>query len=385
LKRAPIAGAVAFVVIMVTAHLRSTPYNNYVLLADAFLHGHVWIDWPGQYIDALAYHGQHYVIEAPLPALLMLPLVALFGTHANQTIVAAILGGVAIGAAWRLCERLDVTLEATLWLCAFLLAGTDLLWCAMLGDVWFIAHVCAVAFTLLALLEALGKKRGWLVALMSVCALEARFTMALAIPVYAWLICQPGATRVPHLRRARLLAFCGVLFVAAILWVGYNEARWGTLTDIGYVTWYHADSAGAPTGSPFQMRYLTYQLASFFVAAPHFTRVFPYVVPDLGGIALTWTSPALLLAFAARRPKQLVIAMWIATALTAIPNFLYYVNGYAQFGMRHALDFVPFLFVLMALAVQRGVPTWGKVLIAYSILVGLWGCAYWNRFVRPLY
>ncbi|MBV8196725.1 MAG: hypothetical protein JO263_01200 [Candidatus Eremiobacteraeota bacterium] len=386
IKPAYLAALAAFVATAALSRLHATPYNNFVLLAQAFLHGHAWIDWPGNYIDALRYtDGRYYVIEAPLPAVLLLPVVAIFGGQTNQTLLSVILVSVGIGAAWELGERFGLPWQRNVWICAFLLAGTDLLWCAMLGDVWFIAHVCAVAFTLLALLEAFGKKRGWLVALWAVCALESRFTMALAIPVYAWLICEPGSTILPRLRRARILAFCGVLLVAGILWAGYNEARWGTLTDIGYTMWYHADSAGSPIGSPFQIRYLTYQLESFFISAPHFTRAFPYVVPDFGGIALTWTSPALLLAFAARRPKQLAIAMWIATALTAIPNLLYYVNGYAQFGMRHALDFEPFLFVLMALAAQRGVPAWGRVLIAYSVLVGLWGCAYWNHFVRPLY
>ncbi len=51
MKRSLYAGAAAFGIIMLTSHLRSSPYNNYVLLADAFLHGHTWIDWPGQSIQ----------------------------------------------------------------------------------------------------------------------------------------------------------------------------------------------------------------------------------------------------------------------------------------------------------------------------------------------
>src|SRR5581483_6329721 len=154
------AGIVAALITLAAGHFRSTPYNNYVLLAQALLHGHTWIAWPGSYIDALAYRGQHYVIEGPVPALLLLPYVAIAGAAANQTLLSAILCGVAIGAAWELGERLGLSRVANVWLCAFLLAGTDLLWCAMLGDVWFIAHVGAVAFTLLALVELCGKRRG---------------------------------------------------------------------------------------------------------------------------------------------------------------------------------------------------------------------------------
>ena len=77
-----------------------------------------------------------------------------------------------------------------------------------------------------------------------------------------------------------------------------------------------------------------------------------------------------------------MLALWVAAILVAIPNFLYYVNGFAQFGMRHALDFEPFLVALMMLAVRERVPAWAKALIVYSIVVGVWGCWYWLQFVR---
>ena len=188
-RRSIVAGMAAVLLTLIAGHFRSTPYNNYVLLAAALLHGHTWITWPGAYIDALAYNGQHYVIEGPVPALLLLPYVAIAGLAANQTLLAAVLAGVAIGAAWELGERLGISHRANLWLTIFLLAGTDLLWCATLGDVWFIAHVSAVAFTLLALVELCGApRRGWLVALWAIAAAGSRFSLVLAIPVYAALL-----------------------------------------------------------------------------------------------------------------------------------------------------------------------------------------------------
>ncbi len=378
-------GVVAFLVTLIVAHGRNTPYNNYVLLAQAFLHGHVWIDWPGAYIDALAYNGAHYVIEAPLPALLLLPFVAVFGPATNQTLLACALAAIAIGATYELGERWGVSRARNLWICAFLLAGTDVLWCAMLGDVWFIAHVSAVCFTMLALCELAGKKRGWLVALWAVCALASRFTFVLALPIYAYLLATDGDGLFALSARARsaLLAFGAALVPFAALFVWYNYARWGTWSDIGYTAWYHQDQAGMPTGSPFRLMYLPYQLVSFFVQAPTVLPVFPWLRPELGGVALTWTSPALLLAFFARKPLRWVAALWILVVLCAAPNFVYYVNGFAQFGMRHALDFEPFLVALMLLVARERIPRWGYALIAYSCAAGLWGCWYWNAFIRP--
>jgi hypothetical protein len=379
LKPAYAATLVAFVVTALVSRLHATPYNNFVLLAQALAQGHTWIDWPGPYIDALHYGSRYYVIEAPLPALLLLPFVPIFGANTNQTILAAVLAAVAVGAAWELGERFGLRRSANAWICAFALAGTDLLWCAMLGDVWFLAHVAAGCFTMLALVELAGKRRGWLVALFAAGAFESRFSMIGAVPVYLYLVTAPDDT--PD-RTKRAASFAAVLAGVAALWVTYNLARWGTWNDIGYTTWYHQDQAGMPTGSPFRLTYLPFQLWSFFVQMPTQLPGFPWLRPEYSGVALTWTSPALVLAFFARSPARWVIALWIAAVLTAVPNFLYYVNGFAQFGMRHALDFEPFLVALMMLAVRDRFPRWGYALVAYSCAVGLWGCWYWLNFVR---
>ena len=375
-RRAIYAGLAAFIFTLLLSHFRSTPYNNFVLLAQAFLHGHAWITWPGGYIDALAYNGQHYVIEAPLPAVLLMPYVAVVGTAANQTLLAVILAAAGLGAAWELGERLGVSVQTNAWICAFLLAGTDLAWCAMLGDVWFIAHVSAVCFTMLALVEVCGKRRGWLVALWAVCAVESRFSLVLALPVYAAILAYDERAR------KTLPAFAAVLAAAAGLWMWYNLARWGTVSDIGYTEWYHQDQAGLPIGSPFRLMYLPYQLWSFFVQYPEFANSYPWIRPSYSGVALTWTSPALIFALWARRPRGLVLAFWAAALLTALPNFVYYVNGFAQYGMRHALDFIPFLIALMFLAARERLPLWTKVLIVYSCAASLYGVWFWNAFVR---
>lgn len=383
IPRCVIAAGVALLVTAVASLGRVTPYDNYVLLAQGLLEGHVWIHWPGSFIDALQYNGLYYIIEAPLPAILLLPVVAILGS-ASQTLLSILLTVVAVGAAWELGERYGLRASTNAWICAFLLAGTDLLWCGMLGDVWFIAHVSAVCFTMLALVELAGKRRPWLVMLWACCAFESRFSLVLALPVYVYLLLSPLAPLRLHANAAlrSVASMLAVLVPVAALWLIYNELRWGTPSDIGYTTWYHQDPAGMPTGSPFQLSYLPYQLQSFFLQLPSRTGAYPWIVPDVSGVALTWTSPALVLACLARRPVQLVGALWAAAFLVAVPSFLYYVNGFAQFGMRHALDFEPFVVALMMLGVRERLPRWGMALIAYSVVVGLWGCWYWQRFVR---
>ena len=379
-----IAGMLGAIVALVFAHGRITPYNNYVLFADALLHGRLWIDplWPGPEIDAVLFDGHRYIVNDPVPGILILPLVALVGPRANETLLACVLCGVAVGAAWSLLERLGVTSQVAMWLLLFLLLGTDLLWCSMLGDVWFVAQTSAVAFVLLTLCELAGKRRGWVVAVWTGLALGSRFTLVTALPAIAWWVWDGFIQR--ERRPRSLVAFVAALIPFLILWIAYNEARWHVPWDAGHTIFYHQDPyMGSATGSPFSLRNVPVELWSFFVAPPRLHDGWPYLDPALAGTALWFTSPALVLAFFALEPRRLVVSLWIATLLVAGPSLLYYANGGAQFGMRHALDFEPFVLILMALAARRGLGLGFQALIAWSAAAGLWGCWYWNTFVRP--
>jgi len=373
------ATIVTFVAMLIVYHARATPYDNYVLLANAMLHGHVWVEAPGPWIDALTYHGRQYIIEGPLPAILLVPAVAIWGQSTNQALLSYILTALAVGAGWGLAARLGVPWRSRLLLILFLLLGTDLFFCGIFGDVWYVAHVSAVCFTLFALLELSGKKRAAIVISFAVCAAFSRFSLVLAIPVYVFLLMYDAT---PEQRRARITSVVSIGIIAAALWLRYNRQRWGLWYDIGYTAWYHQDPVGQAVGSPFDLRYLPMQLYAFFVYPPVIYRVWPYLGVTQWATALPYTSPALILAFFARRPAVVVLALWAAVVLVAAPNFVYYVVGFTQFGMRHALDFEPFLFALMCLASRNGVRWWGALLCLYSALAGAWGFWFWITFVR---
>jgi len=381
LRRAWIVGFIGFVITAAFSHGRSTAYNNYVLFADALLHGRFWIDWPGNYIDAVLFENHRYIVNDPVPGLLLLPFVALWHLGTNQTLLACALAGVGTGAAWKLARNLGVAEADADWLAAFMLLGTDLMWCAMLGDVWYLAHVACASFLLLALCELSGSGRPWLVMLFFALACGSRFTLILTLPAFAYWLTFGFAVQKRNWRA--LIPAALTLLPFALAWVTYNELRWHVPWDSGHTIFFHQDvNVGDVVGSPFAPANVPYQAWSFFGQGLEFTPRWPFVTPPQAGVALTWSSPALLLAVFARRPLPLVVSLWCATVLAAGPSFMYYVNGSIQFGMRHALDFEPFLFVLMALAARRGLhPVW-RVLIAISVVMGIWGSWYWNAFYR---
>ena len=346
-----------------------TAYDNYTLLANAWLDGHVWIYQPSQAIDALDYLGRYYIIEAPMPAVLMLPLVAIFREDANQTLVAIVCAAVTIAAFDVVLERMSVKATTRWWLLSFAAFGTIIWWCASFPAVWMFAHITAAMFLMLALAEWYGARRPWLVGLLLACAAMSRFPTVLAtLPFAVWLWFDSPSDR----RVRRFASFVAGALPLFVLYALYNEARWGTPADIGYTLWYHQDQVGQPTGSPFRLEYLPFNLYSFFALAPEFQPTFPWLHPNGLGVSLTLTSPALMLAFGAPRSRE-TLALGAGALLVAIPSLLYYVNGFEQFGMRHAMDFLPLLLVLCARGVERFPRAATIAAIAFSILSNAYG------------
>ena len=60
----------------------------------------------------------------------------------------------------------------------------------------------------------------------------------------------------------------------------------------------------------------------------------------------------------------------------AVPTLFYQNTGWVQFGYRFSLDFLPLLFVLLAIGLRRITPLL-KAAIVLSWLVNLWGVVWW--------
>jgi hypothetical protein len=55
--------------------------NHFVYLADAFLHGRLGLSGSGASLaEVVNYQGNFYVVYPPMPAVLLMPFVAVFGT-----------------------------------------------------------------------------------------------------------------------------------------------------------------------------------------------------------------------------------------------------------------------------------------------------------------
>jgi len=407
---------------------RTSPYNHFVRQAAAWLEGQAAIRLPdesapdapanGYFQDVLPVSGPNgeptgraLIPFPPLPALVLLPFVALWGLATNAQLLAAILGALVVGAAWWTLGRLPVRPRSRIAATLFFGLGTVFWYAAMLGTTWYLAHVVAAGLTFLALGVALaadpaaaagppGRRRGLLDRRQFVAgfllglAATARLTVVFGAP-FLVLVGGGGSWR----RRGLSAALGAALPLLAF--AGYNLATTGQVFHPGYdyqyrlEAWNYTFLGYNPAWAIEDPRYLPQNLALMLGGLPDilpacppgaarglFDAACPYLVPNPIGMSLLLTSPGWLLALAALRDygrSRIVTGAVIAVVLIAVVNLMHFSQGWVQFGYRFSNDFAPFGLLLVALGIERLVGRrWWLVgaLVALSVLVNAWGVAW---------
>ena len=95
----------------------------------------------------------------PLPAVVLMPFVWLWGLAANGQLVFAILAGLDVGIAWWMLGRLPIRTWVRVATTVFLGFGTVFWYAAQIGTTWYQAHVLAVGLALAAIAVAIGADR----------------------------------------------------------------------------------------------------------------------------------------------------------------------------------------------------------------------------------
>jgi len=395
--------------------VRPSPNNHYVHLAHAWLHGRLDIggdppgtnDWacfdtvshgpcpPGRYAfsgpDAERY--RWYVSFPPLPAVLLLPVVAVFGLGTLDALFWALFAGLAPALLFvvlrflRESEQSKRSVRDDLLVTALFAIGSVYYFVAAQGSVWFAAHVVAAAFVCLYLLFSFGARRpaaaGLVLGLAFLCRpatlLLAGFFVLQAIGAARN---EPRPTHGSSPRLLRTLTMFAIplaAVVAVAMW--HNAARFGDPFEFGHrflqIRW----RSRIETWGLFSTHYLPRNLTVFLLSVPWLIPSNPFVRITRHGLALWFTSPNLLWGLWPEKLDATIVALWAAVLPTALCTLLYQNTGWVQFGYRFSLDYLPLLFVLVALSARR----FGVAFLccaAFAIVVNTFGAVTFDRYHR---
>ncbi len=377
-------------IVLAAGRLASSPMAYFDYLADAMLHGRLYLINPASTHDLTLFQGKWYVPFPPLPALLMLPWVGIFGVQNISTVVFSIVLGAANAAIVFLIlealtdrgwTRLDT--RGNLWLTALFGLGTVHWYMTLAGSVWFVGQIAAVTFIALAVWCEVKGKPAWLTGAMLGLAMLARPTVAFTWPLLFGIVIQRQVDAGGRPKRRPTVAWIiqslAPLLLAVAAMLAYNAARFRDPFDFGYLTENVADWLRQPlrTYGQFNLHFVPQNLRVMLAGLPRWRPECGRLAPDIEGMSLLLTTPALVYVVRAFKRTPLALGAWVSWALLLVPLLTYYNTGSWQFGYRFSLDFIIPVMVLLAIGAGRTVSRVMKALIVLSIVINAIGVVWW--------
>ena len=359
-RSATAIAVVSAAIYLATAPRDPTALDYFVRLADAFLHGRVYLaDHPSWLSELIPRDGVWYVPYPPMPAIVLMPFVAVFGAGFPQQVGSCLFAGASVGLAWIMLGRFSLSARDRLLLTAVFGFGTDLWYIAETGTAWYISHAVAILFAVAAAILALDRRWPWLAGLLLGCATLARLPVGLGAPFYLAMLLGLGWP--PRIARDRVPAtimttvwFGLGLAVPMAVYAGYNIARWGTPVDLGYTSIPGVLQEPIYSQGILSVAYIPRQLYAIFLRSWNFVDHPPWLQPSWYGLSLFLTTPLFAWLARARLPDGRTMWAVIGIGLTLIPIVTHGNVGFTQFGYRFALDFQPLLFVVLGVVFRNG-------------------------------
>lgn len=352
--------------------------KSLVLLSEQFLRYKISLPI-NEYLpiaDIADYKYNFYVYFGPFPSILLMPFVAIFGKEFPQYFIGVFSIIVSFIAVYSLSKKFKFSSLDSLWLSLFFVFSTVLFSTSVMNISAYQVEALGVPFVLLSLNEYFGKKRGIFIGIFLAFAVLTRFTLLLSIIFFI----------VEFLKRRinkRQFILILIPFLISIVLLGfYNQRRFHSFFETGYN--YSRNLYSFPLSENLKhgsisLSHIPANLYSFLIMSPQpllaqehgFFLKFPYLTANPWGMAIWYTSPLFIFAVTRFKRSKYTTSAFLAFVGLSMPVLTYYSIGFSQFGYRYALDFLPFLFLLLLPCLSPKLSKTAIALIAIGVVFNL--------------
>lgn len=338
---------------------------------------------------------RYFMSFPPGPAVLMMPLAAIWDYEINDVIFTIFFAALNAALMYLLLKRLSIGgrsgrgRDDNLWLTLLFALGTAHFWCSVMGQVWFTALIVGVTFTLLYMLCAIDARHPLLAGIFLALGFATRTPLLFTAVFFFAFVFFPGG----RLRRdgwdeavKKLAWFCAPCLAVGLTLLWMNQVRFESFTEFGHTYLAAGGLDRIQQYGLFNLHFLSKNLSALLTLLPRFQPDAPYVIISKHGMSLFLTTPAFFYLFLPEERKSDADKfwwrlLWVTVAVTAIPGLLYQNTGYAQFGYRFSLDYTPYLIVLLAVG-RRPLSWLFKVLVLVGVAVNAFGAVTFKRFEK---
>lgn len=357
---------------------RSSTFLYFNYLADAFLHGQLYLRLiPPVTLDLSLFDGKYFLYWGPLPAILAMPLVAIFGVQVSDILQGITFGAFNVAIFSLLLQKcsnrgfIHLAPEKMALLVIFFSLGTMQAPLLPMGSAYYLGQVESVTFALLAFLATFCLK-GWKAFFWTSWAIAGVLTtrssaILIAIFLVWYLLRSNWSLGIRKVFTYCLIGLAPIVLVSSFILL-YNLLRFGNVFENGLTYQLMGEWFMKMIGQYgiFSIHYIPMNLYANYVKYPLLDLVNKVIVPKGGSLFLL--SPLFFAAIYALWQDRRDAHTWFLFAAVIIGNIpvLMIVGPESiHFGPRYLLDIVVPLLLLTA----RGMSRWSNRLIL--LLVGV--------------
>ncbi|MEK7616690.1 MAG: hypothetical protein AAB414_01410 [Patescibacteria group bacterium] len=342
--------------------------EQFISLASSFLQGKLYFLSP--VFDASFFENQYFWPLGPFPAILLMPFVFLSGGSITQGYLLFFLNIFNLFLLYRISKKVSGNSTTSIVISFAVIFSTAYLGIALIPWSWYFAQSVGFGLTLLAL-EAYFFNRTWL--MIGVYVGLAFATRVSLIFTVVFFILSLLFSDLPKPKKIKNFVLLFLPIVITCILIGtYNWARFGNILEGGYSKQL-LEGAVAENRAVglWSFAHFPANLYSMFLKMPESISVPPFLKVDGSGLSLLITSSIFIwIIFSDWKNSKVKFA---AITCLFIIFFLAgsFTNGSWQYGSRYAIDYYPFLFIMLLYSFKKEVSSKFIVLTAVSFLLNL--------------
>ncbi len=332
-------------------------WDSYSLQAMSWLSGRLDMGKNYEWLELAVYNGKYYLSFPPLPSVVMLPFVLLFGERTPSNLVSALYGIFTAMIACKILKKAGMKRGGAVFFAIAYVWGSNMLWLSTSGGVWFLAQGLNMLL-LTACVYFAQQKMQMAAYAMAALAVGCRpFSVCMFLPLMAYFYTadkdRPMADRIGGQIRSLIIpAFIALCYML------YNYVRFGNVLEFGHN--YLPEFTESEKGQ-FSLSYILPNLYNLLLRPVTLRADLTLEYPLFDGFMFYIANPMFLIWFAAvvkdvRQKKLDAVRLCIVIAVLAELLLLcaHKTLGGWQFGARYTVDMLPM--ALMYLLLKKDEP-----------------------------
>lgn len=382
-------------------------WDSYTLQAKAWLDGHTYLDQNYSYLEIATYKNHFYVSFPPVPSVLMLPFVLIYGVNTPNNIIMIIYILIAVTLVYQIARFMKMReILAAFW-SIVIVFGCNMTWMSTMGGVWFQAQLVNMIFLLAAILAMLYNRRvlSYIFIALAVGCRPFSIVYFFVLMVYFYnKDCKKDFIKVSDKKKNNsnieaIKRLYNALLMVLKQWKGivcagiigicymiYNYVRFDNPLEFGHN--YLPEFLESESGQ-FNIEYVATNLYRIFLNGIKITNKMGLKIPRFDGFIVFIANPIFIIYLVyiikniiKSKKNQESSMVSRAIVLMTICNMLllcfHKTMGGWQFGNRYLVDLIPFILLYILFTKQKEnkinkIPHWERLVGIFAVMFNVYG------------